>query len=113
MSETWLDESVTDSEIWIDNYSIVRKDRSRNGGGVCTFIRNDISFTLAQNISENELESIWIEILLPKSKPIIVGTCYRPPSQNNFLELFDTALSKIRPDCEIIILGDINICMKN
>ena len=76
---------MTDAEIWIENYSIVRKDRNRNGGGVCTYVRNDISFTLAPNISEDELESVWLEILLPKSKPIIVGTCNRPPNQNNFL----------------------------
>ena len=113
VSETWLDNSVTDAEIWIDNYSIVRKDRNRNGGGVCAYVRNDISFTLASDISENELEAIWIEILLPKSKPIILGTCYRPPNQNNFLELFDSALNKIEPDYEIVILGDMNICMSN
>ena len=113
ISETWLDDSVTDAEIWIENYSIVRKDRTRNGGGVCSYIRDDISFTLVQDISVNELESVWIELLLPKSKPIIVGTCYRPPKQNNFLELFDLILNKIRPECEIIILGDFNICMKN
>ena len=37
-SETWLDSSISDSEISIDNYSIVRKDRNRNGGGVLIYI---------------------------------------------------------------------------
>lgn len=86
---------------------------SRNGGGVCAYIRNDISFTLADYLSVDDLESVWLELLLPKTKPIVIGTCYRPPKQNNFLEFFDTAFKLIRPECEVIILGDFNICMKN
>ena len=34
-SETWLDSSISDSEIEIENYTVVRKDRNRKGGGVC------------------------------------------------------------------------------
>jgi hypothetical protein len=37
----------------------------------------------------------------------------RPLKQNNFLELLDSTLNKIRPDREIIILRDFNTCMKN
>ena len=38
-SETKLDKSVTDCEIKIENYTCVRKDRNRNGGGVACFIQ--------------------------------------------------------------------------
>lgn len=113
ISETWLDDSVTDAEINIENYSVVRLDRSRIGGGVCMFIRNDLAFSLLQDLKIEDMEAIWIEILLPKTKPIIVGTCYRPPKQNDFLDLFERALNKLRPDCEQIILGDFNISFKN
>ena len=36
-SETWLDDSVTESEIEI-NYIMVRRDRNRKGGGGYAFI---------------------------------------------------------------------------
>ena len=36
--ETWFDESVTDNEISIPNYSVIRKDRRRDGGGSTWFI---------------------------------------------------------------------------
>ena len=62
--------------------------------------------------SESELESIWIQ-LLPKLKSVIVSISYKREKQNNFLELFDSTLNKIRPTCEIIVLGFCNICMKN
>ena len=32
-SETWLDDSVTESKIEIENYIMVRRDRNRKGGG--------------------------------------------------------------------------------
>ena len=44
LSETWLDDSVLDNEIFISDYCLLRRDRNRNGGGVCMYIRNDIPF---------------------------------------------------------------------
>ena len=44
VSETWLDGSVTDAEIELVGYTVVRKDRNRNGGGVCLYVRSDISY---------------------------------------------------------------------
>ena len=45
VSEIWLDGTVTNSEIELEGYNIIRRDRDRHGGGVCTFIRNDIAFS--------------------------------------------------------------------
>ena len=36
-NETRLDAIITDNMINIDRYDVVRKDRSRNGGGVCIY----------------------------------------------------------------------------
>ena len=53
-----------------------------------------------------------LEFHLPKTKPIIIGTCYRSPKQKNFLDQFENNLCKLRTDCDIIILGDYNICFQ-
>ncbi len=47
---------------------------------------------------------------LPKSKPILVGICYRPPDQNDFYERLDEILSvsNFNIGQEMIITGDIN-----
>ena len=37
--------SVTNSEVQIEGYTAIRKDRNRNGGGVCSYIRDDLAFT--------------------------------------------------------------------
>ena len=47
--------------------------------------------------------------MLPNSKPVI-RTIYRPPSQNNFLELLNSNMNKINSvDNEIYIVVDFNI----
>ena len=37
LNETFLDTSISDSEININNYCIVRKERTRNGGVVAIY----------------------------------------------------------------------------
>ena len=49
--------------------------------------------------------------MLPKTKPIFVATCYRPPNQSTFSDRFEENLFNLRSDSETIILGDFNICL--
>ena len=107
--ESKLDASVLEQEINIDNYKILRCDRNRHGGGVACYIGNDLSYNIL-SVFPCEIENIFFEILLPNSKPVIVGTIYRPPSQNNFLELLNSNMNKINSvDNEIYIIVDFNI----
>ena len=109
ISETWFDDTITDAEIAISGYSVLRHDRNREGGGVCAYIRNDIAFNPRQELQNNYTETIWFDLLLSKSKPIVVGVCYRPPEDPNFLSHFECCISKIRSDCEVMIMGDFNV----
>ena len=38
LNETRLDNCISDSEVKIPGYDIVRRDRNRNGGGVCNYV---------------------------------------------------------------------------
>ena len=44
--ETWLCMDILDTEISIPNYSIVRLDRNRHGGGVAMYIRSSVSYNV-------------------------------------------------------------------
>ena len=109
-SETKLDKSISDGEIAIDNYSCVRKDRNRNGGGVACFIHKSIAFEVRSDFSE-EFENIFIDILLPKTKPILLGVAYRPPSDMQFVENLANGISNSNSfdEQEVILLGDFNV----
>ena len=73
------------------------------------YIHNRYAYTTLTDIVTDGFESIWINFLLPKTKPIPVSVCYRSPTQSNFIELFNNSLSHLRSDCETYILGDTNI----
>ena len=45
INETKLDSSILDSEVDINGYIIIRKDRIRNGGGVAFYIKNNIYYS--------------------------------------------------------------------
>ena len=114
ITESKLNESVTDGEINIDGYEVIRSDRNRHGGGVACYIRNDISFNPRGNFS-SEVENIFLDMLFPKTKPILIGILYRPPDQSKFLDKLSTAISETDnfDAQEVYILGDLNINLIN
>ena len=56
----------------MENYDLLRMDRSRMGGGIACCIRKSLSYS--HNIKHNrDIKSTFIDIILPKSKPTLVG----------------------------------------
>ena len=108
-TETWLDASVSEAEIPVPGYSVIRQDRNRNGGGVAIYIRNDIAFNPRHDLSVDGLEAVWVELLFPRTKGILVCCCYRPPTDGEFLTKLEQSLSKVDPRSELYIMGDMNI----
>ena len=44
LNETRLDDNISNEDIHIDSYDLIRFDRSRKGGGVCMYVKNSHSF---------------------------------------------------------------------
>ena len=109
ITETKLDKTIFDNEVNIDGYNIIRKDRTRHGGGVCCYIKNDRSFNVRENFG-TDFENVFLDILLPNSKPILIGILYRPPNQSGFLDSLSTAIlnSEKSDNQEVYLLGDLN-----
>ena len=58
------------------------------------------------------MEALFIEIIRPHEKNVIVGTNYRPPNQNvnDFVTRMNEILGKISRDNKICyIMGDFNL----
>ena len=110
LTETKIDNSVNDEEIKITGYNLERSDRDRRGGGVACYIRSDLSYNVRNTFSE-EIENIFVDIMLPKTKPILMGVVYRPPDKSEFFELFSEAISNSKDfdNQEVYILGDFNV----
>ena len=59
---------------------MLKCDRRKNDGGVTSYIRSNIGY-LQKHFFPKEIENIFVEILLPKIKSLIVEIIYRPPNQ--------------------------------
>ena len=94
ITESKLDSSVTNMEVNINGYSIIRNDRNRHGGGVACYVKNDLCFN-TKKIFPNSIEHVFFEILILKVKPIAVGIFYRPPNSNDFLNLLSNSFQQI------------------
>ena len=58
INETRLDDSILDREVHILGYDIIRRDRNKNGGGVCFYVRSTINYSLRLDLSVNQLENL-------------------------------------------------------
>ena len=83
MSESKLNSTVLDPEIYIENYEIFRFDRNRHTSVAC-YIGSDISYKL-YSLLPNETENITFDILMPHTKSITVGIFTDPQISLNFL----------------------------
>ena len=105
--------TISDDLVSVSNYDIIRFDRNRNGGGVCIYTNNAISYCNLSHKVPGNLEAVYIEVHKPYTMPFIVGSIYRPP--NCSVEIFSrigNLMSDIDSDHqEIYLLGDLNCDM--
>ena len=108
LCETWLDESVPESVLFIPNYHIIRRDRNRHGGGLLLYISDDIPSTCL--CRHSSLELLVVELKLKRGLLTLV-LFYRPPSSApNFDDLEDAILSLTPAQLKnCVLLGDFNV----
>ena len=84
ITETKLDSSFPENQFLIPGFSKpFRKDRNRHGGGLLLYVREDIpAKELSRHTFSNDIEGMFIEVNLRKTKWLILGT-YHPPNQND------------------------------
>ena len=99
--------------MFIQNYDLIRADRSRSGGGVCLYVKNSINYLNRNDLVGDNLEAICIEVFKPSSASFIVGTNYRPPSA--FVDSFSNIEQLIKlidgENKEFYLLSDLNANM--
>ncbi len=112
-TETWLNESISTSEIFPDGYIVYRLDRNKDGhGGVLLAHKPDIIVTERRDLSTGDSEIMWHQLELQKRRSVIIGTVYKPKHDDvkTLIDL-DLDLRKIQsilPYSDIIIGGDFN-----
>ena len=109
LNETWLDENISDDELQLTGYNIIRKDRDSFGGGVAVYIDEHLQFNHINMEARPNIEVIWFELIPTKSKKILFGSLYRPPNfdASIFLQEVESIIVNCSKDkSETILLCD-------
>ena len=114
INETRLDSTISDNEMHVPGYDIVRRDRNVNGrlggGGGCFYVRCNINYSPRLDLSIDQIENLCIEIRKPKCKRFLVATWYRPPdSLISTFSYFETLVGRIDAEnIEYYLMVDLN-----
>ena len=112
ITETWAVDSIGDSELNIEGYSMIRRDRilgeKTKGGGVLLYITDSLDIIMRDDILNADiLECAWCEIIIGGEKSL-VGICYRAPDST---KAQDEALYQMISSVDresILLMGDFN-----
>ena len=115
INETRLDDTINDSLVYLNRYDVLRKDRNRMGGGVAIYFRDNINTINRNELVPDSLEALCVEVRKPKSKPILIVSCYRPPnSDHEVLKLIENLIRNLDDEGkEFVILGGFNYDLLN
>ena len=108
ISETWLDNAISDNELTIVDYKLVRLDRNRHGGGVAIYIHVDFTYNVICAGNYN-LKCIIVSVVINSCK-LCICLLYRPP--NSSFDVLDS-MHDILCDLDVslfshfILVGDL------
>ena len=115
ITETFLDESIGDAELYGSSgtWAAVRRDRrSRAGGGVMLAARTPLTLERLTQYETTEGEDLWARIDI-NGHYIYVCVVYIPPrsSDETYMKWFDSVecVSSKVSSSKILILGDLNL----
>ena len=105
-----------DNAFIANKYQLFRKDRvltqewQEKGGGLLVFVKDGIKCERRKDLETDEVECLFLEIMLKNSKSFLVGNLYRNPKETvqwneNIENLMEKALCEEK---EIYVLGDFN-----
>nr|CAH7768669.1 unnamed protein product [Callosobruchus chinensis] len=110
ISETWLTDMVTSDVLYIEGYSLIRKDREvGRGGGVLIYIKDSLKYQ-AIDVFGN-IEQLFVKINC-RDYNFVLGVAYKPPTVNYkyFIDSLEVSFTIASTYSEnILFLGDVNI----
>ncbi len=111
-SETFLTENTRDSALYLDGYSIHRRDRQgKGGGGVLVYVADNIAAIRRSDLEHPLVECVWLEVKPKGCKAFLLCNIYRPPdAKDDWLSTFENVLINASKDqVELVLMGDFNV----
>lgn len=116
ITETWFNSKHIDNDVALQDFIVIRKDRSkRKGGGVCLYVRNSLNCSkLAFSTANNYTEILWVKCIYNLAT-YYIACCYHPPlpkyNPNVLIEELSSNIdyiNSLHDNSVILIAGDFN-----
>lgn len=115
LSETWLTDSFSNSEVCDERYILYRADRDlerlnlTKGGGVLLAVKNSFNSVVVLKITKN-YDAVVVKI---REVNLFIAVCYFPPNTphyhyNDFFEAL-VNIKSLNINSKLIIVGDFNV----
>ena len=105
ITETWLTDAVSSSEL-LSNYCVYRRDRGSRGGGVLIDVKISIASRLFRIGDSFEMVTVFLE-----TRPRLLLSClYIPPNcSTEYQNLVLQFLATFENDLNSFLVGDFNL----
>ena len=112
LNETKLDSSFPGSFYRNQNYAMIRRDKTRQEGGLLILVKKEykiIHYDIGET-NDFKIDYIYLKIKIKKQNYNFIN-CYKPPHQNNknFLDELENLIYSINCNEPLFILGDLNM----
>lgn len=120
VSESWLNSNVSNAEVHIEGYKLIRHDRlEKAGGGVCAYVHTSLNVHSIGELtatSDTGFQQLWFKVQNRKLKSLLICVTYKPPScpltclEQYFMPTYTRALCYNK---DIVVCGDLNCNIMN
>jgi len=108
VTETWLSSTVLENEILPSDFSLYRKDRESQGGGVLIAVNSLLPSS--QLSTPDELEVATVRIVLHKKVITICIVCIPPNCSDDYkYSLLSYLEDTVSSSETVFIMGDLNL----
>ena len=114
ISETWL--QASDHNVHLPGYNFIHEHRTESsGGGVGLYVDESFEFKPRPDLcfqNKKCAESLFVEVIRPKEKNIVLGVVYRPPKVNlrDFIGNLDSFMAKLSSENKVCyVMADWNL----
>jgi hypothetical protein len=107
-----LNESISESCLYIEGHNFIYKNRSTDShGGVVLYINNSIPCQRLDHLHHSDFAVLWVSLRGIPS--VVLGTLFHPRNADDsamlsYLSASLTSIESCYPDCELMLSGDVN-----
>lgn len=105
----WRDDSHRGNAA-MAGYKLFRRDRQSRRGGWIALYNRECFDCIEIGDEDDKVECIWVRITGNVSRAdVMVGVCWRPPSQEQADEVFHKQLAEAAQSTAFLLVGDFNL----